>query len=93
MTAEQAALLLLFGRVVKAFRVKAGLSQEKLAEHAHLHRTYIGMIERGEKNVTLANILKLSKALGVPASQFFIELENGKTDPNRHQSPPDQPQH
>lgn len=87
MTAEQAASLLRFGRAIKAFRVKAGLSQEKLAEHAHLHRTYIGMIERGEKNITIANILKLSAALGVPASQFFLELENGHTNPVRHQSP------
>ena len=52
-----------------------GLSQEKLAEEADLHRTYIGMIERAEKNITLLNIQKISKALGVPMSSLFKRTE------------------
>lgn len=93
MTAEQRVSLVSFGRAIRALRVKAGFSQEKLAEYANLHRTYIGMIERGEKNITLSNILKLGEALGVPASQFFLELENGESNPSWHQGQPDQPQH
>ena len=46
----------MFGLKVQRLRKEQGLSQEKLAERADLHRTYIGMIERGERNITLLNI-------------------------------------
>ncbi len=82
MAAEQQDFLIKFGRAVRELRVEMGLSQEKLAERANLHRTYIGMIERGEKNLTLSNILKLSQALAVPASHFFLELEKENGDSN-----------
>ena len=52
-----------FGSRIRAERTKRGLSQERLAELAKVHRTYIGMIERGEKNITLINIEKIAKAL------------------------------
>ena len=55
----------IFGKNIRSFRVKKQLSQEVLAERAGLHRTYIGMVERGEKNVTLESMSKLAKALGV----------------------------
>ena len=48
-----------------------GISQEKLAELANLHRTYIGMIERSEKNITLRNIQKISSALGVSPADLL----------------------
>lgn len=54
-----------FGNRVKEERLKLGISQEELAERAGLHRTYIGMIERAEKNITLLNIEKIAKALGL----------------------------
>jgi len=57
-------ILIRFGERVKEERRKKGLSQERLAEIAGVHRTYIGMIERGEKNITLENIEKIAKALG-----------------------------
>jgi transcriptional regulator with XRE-family HTH domain len=60
-----------FGRNVRALRLKLGYSQEKLAEVAGLHRTYIGMIERAEKNITLNNVEKLAKALNVLPSELF----------------------
>jgi transcriptional regulator with XRE-family HTH domain len=60
-----------FGRRVREVRIKNNLSQEKLAEKAGLHRTYIGMIERGEKNITLINIEKIAKALQVPISELL----------------------
>jgi len=50
-----------FGKRVREERTSKGFSQEKLAEVAGLHRTYIGMVERGEKNITLENIEKISK--------------------------------
>ena len=54
-----------FGRNVRLYRKKKKLSQEKLAELANLHRTYIGQVESGKRNVALKNIAKLAKALGV----------------------------
>lgn len=52
-----------FGQRVRQERVKRELSQEQLAELAGVHRTYIGMIERAEKNITLENIEKIANAL------------------------------
>ncbi|AUT02279.1 transcriptional regulator [Nostoc sp. CENA543] len=54
-----------FGQRVRNERLKQGLSQEELAEKAGLHRTYIGMIERAEKNITLININKIAQALDI----------------------------
>jgi transcriptional regulator with XRE-family HTH domain len=48
-----------------------GISQEELADKANLHRTYIGMIERAEKNITLINIEKIAKALNVDIKKLF----------------------
>lgn len=64
-------ILIVFGLKVKELRVVRGLSQEKLAEISGLHRTYIGMIERAEKNITLVNIEKIAKALKVDIKQLF----------------------
>ena len=58
-------ILVKFGSRVRELRNKIGLSQEQLSFKADLHRTYIGMIERGEKNITLVNIHKLADALEV----------------------------
>lgn len=58
-------LVFVFARNVKAYRHKLGLSQEELAERAGVHRTYIGMLERSEKNVTIYNIERLALALEV----------------------------
>lgn len=57
--------LIQFGRRVRRERLRLGLSQERLGELARLHRTYIGMIERAEKNITLGNIEKIARALNV----------------------------
>ena len=54
-----------FGQRVRARRMELGLSQESLAQLAGLHRTYVGSLERGERNVALVNIVRLGKALGV----------------------------
>ena len=57
--------LVAFGQQVRVLRHKAGLTQEALAEQAGLHWTYVGQIERGERNLTLKNILRLAIGLGV----------------------------
>ncbi|MFM7857995.1 MAG: helix-turn-helix domain-containing protein, partial [Flammeovirgaceae bacterium] len=56
-------VLIRFGEKVRELRKAKGLSQEELSFKADLHRTYIGMIERAEKNITLTNIEKIAKAL------------------------------
>lgn len=66
-------ILVEFGNRVRQLRMERNISQEKLAEYADLHRTYIGMIERGEKNITLKNIEKISKALHVQISELFLD--------------------
>lgn len=60
-----------FGEVVREKRLEQNLSQEQLAQAANLHRTYIGMIERAEKNVTLSNIAKIASALNIEIKDFF----------------------
>lgn len=63
-----------FGQKVRDERLKQNLSQEELAAKAGVHRTYIGMIERAEKNITLLNIEKISKALGINISKLLGDL-------------------
>lgn len=60
-----------FGDRVRDLRKQLSLSQEELAEKAGLHRTYIGMIERAEKNITLVNIEKIANALEISIKDFF----------------------
>lgn len=63
-----------FGQKLRKERLARGLSQEALAYKAGLHRTYIGMVERGEKNITLMNIKKICEALNLKLSSFFKDL-------------------
>lgn len=64
-------VLLKFGKKVREERIRQELSQEQLASKAGVHRTYIGMIERAEKNITLENIEKIAKALKISISKLF----------------------
>lgn len=69
-----------FAKNVRTLRLKEKLSQEALAELAGVHRTYVGMLERGEKNVTIYNIEKIAKALQVEPSILLLkELSPEKT--------------
>ena len=67
-------LLEKFGEKVREERLKRGLSQEEFAARAGVHRTYIGMIERGEKNITLLNIEKVAKALDLSIDKLLTNL-------------------
>lgn len=67
--------LILFGKSVRQLREQNGLSQEALADLCHLHRTYIGGIERGERNVGLLNLLRLSRALKVLPSELLHDFD------------------
>jgi transcriptional regulator with XRE-family HTH domain len=64
-------ILILFGEKVREERIDQKLSQEELAVKAGLHRTYIGMIERAEKNITLENIKKIADALKISIKNLF----------------------
>ncbi|MBI3530118.1 MAG: helix-turn-helix transcriptional regulator [Betaproteobacteria bacterium] len=55
----------LFAQNVRELRMKRGFSQEELAHRAGLHRTYVGAVERGERNITLLNAQRIAEALGV----------------------------
>lgn len=60
-----------FGIKVRQMRLEKGFSQEAFADRCGLHRTYIGAVERGERNISIENIEKIAKALGVPISSLF----------------------
>ena len=64
----------IFGETVRRFRENEGISQEALAERCGLHRTYIGSIERGERNVSLANIVRVAHALGLEPGSLLEGL-------------------
>ena len=64
-----------FGAKVREERLKRNLSQEELADIAGVHRTYIGMIERAEKNITLENIKKIGSALKISLSSLFEGID------------------
>lgn len=66
--------LVRFGKRIKELRKQKGISQEELALLCGLDRSYIGGIERGERNVSLVNLLKISKALQISLSELFNQL-------------------
>jgi DNA-binding XRE family transcriptional regulator len=70
----------ILGRRVRYFRKLESLSQEELASACDLHRTYIGGIERGERNVSLNNIERIAKALKVPVAYLLIESDSEDED-------------
>jgi len=73
-----------FGWNLRRLREKAGFSQEKLAARSGLHRTYVGSVERGERNISLRNIERLASALGVTVA-FILRDVDGKNAKHRRQ--------
>ena len=68
----------LIGQRIRNYRTHQKLSQEKLAELSGCHPTYIGQVERGEKNATLESIEKIASALNIPLAQLFEKLGDGE---------------
>lgn len=64
----------IIGQRIRNYRTQKGLSQEKLAEFAGCHPTYIGQLERGEKNATLESVEKIASAMDVSLSELFDKL-------------------
>lgn len=71
---EPKAVLRRFGERVRARRLSQGWSLERLAAESGLHWTYIGSVERGERNVSLLNIVRLATALGVDPGELVSDL-------------------
>lgn len=72
------------GKRIRSFRLQQGLSQEELAERAGCHPTYVGQLERGEKNATLESVEKISSALKIPLSRLVELSEQRETEENRY---------
>ncbi len=70
----------ILGQRIRNYRTAKGLSQEKLAELSGCHHTYIGQIERGEKNATIESIEKISAALNISLSKLFEKLGSQEND-------------
>jgi len=72
--AKEKALLKKVGDKIRALRVNSGLSQEELAEKVGIHRTYIGSVERGERNVSIINLFYIARSLSSSLSELFESI-------------------
>lgn len=63
------------GRILRILRTSKGMTQEELAEKTGLHRTYIGVVERGEKNITIINCMKIAHVLGSDLASILHDVE------------------
>lgn len=71
-------LNLIVGNNIRMLRTNRSLSQEQFAEQCGLHRTYVGAIERGERNITLGTLEKFARALNVRPETLLIRNDNAK---------------
>ena len=70
-----------FGRVVRRRRLAAGLSQEALSETAGLHRTHVGLLERGLRMPSILVAKKVAEALGTTMGELLAEVDTQRPDP------------
>jgi transcriptional regulator with XRE-family HTH domain len=73
-------IAVIVGERLRIYRNRAGMSQEELAERAGIHPTYVGQLERGEKNATLGTVEKIARALDLPFEILFESIVQGHTD-------------
>jgi transcriptional regulator with XRE-family HTH domain len=78
--ARRSNILVRFGKRMRELRKKRGFSQESFAAHCGLDRTYIGGIERGERNLALNNIAVIANALGLTVSELTEGIDTGRND-------------
>lgn len=72
---DRAPVLLAFGQAVREARKAQGYTQEDFADRCGIDRSYMGSVERGERNLALVNVDKIIKALGLAPSEFFKALD------------------
>ncbi len=77
---DSEALLKELGTTVRRLRAERGFSQESFASATGLHRTYMGGIERGERNVGVVNLWQIAATLDMSLSEFFAEVEDAKSE-------------
>lgn len=70
-TSSEKEILVAFGLKIKNIRLSLNLSQEEMAELCNLHRTYIGSMERGERNISILNIVKICKSIKYPLGKIL----------------------
>ena len=77
MSGKRMSARILFATNVRRLRLSLGLSQERLAELAGLHRTYVGSVERGERNISIDNMERVARAVGVNVADLLQEPLRG----------------
>lgn len=75
---SMASIQLSFGKCIRFYRNKIGMSQEKFALLINMDRTYYASVEAGKRNISIANIEKIANGLGVPISQLFMYIETNE---------------
>ena len=68
-------LQVILGKRIRERRLKAGFSQESFADHCGLHRTYMGGVERGERNLTIQSVMTIARGLGISMSELLTGIE------------------
>lgn len=81
---ERSPVLIAFGRTVRRLRKAQGFSQEAFADECGIDRSYMGGVERGERNIALINIVKIITGLGMQPSEFFQALDAADGQPHAH---------
>jgi len=79
---ERQPILLAFGAAVRQYRKDKGFSQEAFADECGIDRSYMGGVERGERNIALVNVGKIITTLGLQPSEFFKALDKPTQDQN-----------
>lgn len=78
-THDRATVLIAFGSATRRLRLEQGFSQEEFADQCGLDRTYVGGVERGERNIGLVNVYRIAGALKLDVSVLFQNVETGNT--------------
>ena len=78
-----AELQIVLGKRIREHRLKAGFSQESFADHCGLHRTYMGGVERGERNLTIQSVMTVATGLGISMSELLAGIEKQVGPPKR----------